>query len=133
MLAKLCYDHEDVAACRARLESHLDAWHRLPTGEVPELQDFEPVFFNRLVVELDHTFAQRTRPPDGRPADASTEVRVLAGSLVGDGRLTVDRTVRWCAERTVLGYRPGEEIAVRETDFQSLAKAFLTELETLVA
>ena len=132
MLAKFCYDHEDVAACRARLESHVAAWHRLPAGEVPELQAFEPVFFNRLVVELDHTFAQRTRPPDGRPADASTEVRVLAGSLVGDGRLSVDRTVRWCAERTVLGYRPGDEIAVREADFSALAKAFLTELETLV-
>ncbi|MEU2348159.1 hypothetical protein [Modestobacter sp. NPDC049651] len=132
MLSKTCYDQEDVAACRARLASHLEAWHRLPAGGVPELAEFEPVFFNRLVIELDHTFAQRTRPPAGRPADASVEVRVLAGSLVCDGRLAVDRTVRWCPERTVLRYRPGDEIAVREADFTALSKAFLTELETLV-
>ena len=132
MLAKQCYDHEDVAAIRGRLEGHLDAWGRLATSEVPELEAFEPVFFNRLVIELHASFVQHPPSPAGPPADARTEVRVLACSLLGDGRLCVGRDVRWCAERTVLGYRPGDEIAVREAGFRALTASYLAELETLV-
>jgi hypothetical protein len=133
MLAKRCYDHEDVDACRDRLESQLQAWDRLAASGAPELDEFEPVFFNLLVVGLDHAFAERLTPPEGCSTDALTEVRVLAASLTGDGLLTVDRTVHWRAETTVLGYRPGDRIAVRQDAFRALAKALLAELEVLVA
>ena len=83
MLAKHCYDHEDVAACRTQMDRHLQAWRELAVAGLPELAAFEPVFFNRLVIELAFCFLlQQLRARFGDTAPAMPALRAAVAELV---------------------------------------------------
>lgn len=134
MLCQSTYALDHIDGRRAAVDERIAAWHALAaTTDPAALHRFEPVFFNDLVVVLADWFGYRGLAGlDGDVADhevAVKEVRLLAGSLAHGSRVLADRRIRLDPGRSVLGYRVGEEIAVRAAGFRALAGAFFAELE----
>ena len=114
---------------RAAVDDRVAAFRRLAAGGDPGgVHEFEPVFFNDLLLVLDGWFPDHG--PGSTDGAAHAEVRLVAESLSQGSTLLADRHIRYDPGRSVLGYRVGEEIAVREAEFTALAKAFFAELES---
>ena len=120
MLARNTYDQEYIDACRARVEADLDV---IGAGADARI-------YNDLVMLLDYFFVHRTRNLEGKDGNPINEVRVLSNSLLeNDGVLAADKQIKLDPARSVLGYAPGDQIAVDEAGFRRLAAAFFGELE----
>ena len=138
MLGVKSYTQDHIDAARARVDaagSRYGAVARAakktkaaPLGKA--LAAFEPEFFNNMVLVLDSFFTHRLRGVEGKDGNPLNEVRILCASLVeNDGRLALDKTIKWKPEQSVLGYAAGDEIRVTEADFVRLAEAFFAEIE----
>jgi hypothetical protein len=125
-----------IAACREDIAAQLRAYRDL-VGAASKasgmslvridaaLAAFEPAFFGDLLVTLDARFA--TRP---RAAGASAEVALLAAALLHHGGvLARDAALPYDADESVLRLDIGERVALNADDLESLAAAFLAELE----
>ncbi|MFN7932335.1 MAG: hypothetical protein U0R19_03360 [Bryobacteraceae bacterium] len=81
------------------------------------LPRLEPAFVSNLVVVLEASFMHRLN-----------EVRILSASLMEqDGGMTADKSIKYKAEKSVLGIGVGEKI--RLTGFRRLMAALFAELE----
>jgi hypothetical protein len=130
MLAMSSYPPEYVEAARAAVEARVAAYRKV-AGDGPAFEEFEPVFFNDLVVVLENYFVHRLRAAEGKDGNPLNEVRLIATSLMsGDGRMVADKQIKLHPGSSVLGYAPGDAIAVRADGFARLTKAFFTELST---
>lgn len=90
------------------------------------LSAFEPAFFGNLLVALDARFASRAR---GR--GASAEVALLAAALLRHGGvLTRDAALPHDVDASVLRIDFGDRVVLNADDLETLAAAFLAELET---
>ncbi len=128
MLSVTKYPAEYVAAARARFASHVQAFDRLGQGDA--VAAFEPVFFDNLVLALDNTFTHRARALEGKDGNAMNEVRVLCSSLTEhDGVLTQIKAIKLDPDRSVLGLRDGDRIALTRDDFARLSEAFFEGIE----
>ncbi|MFG1925064.1 hypothetical protein [Cryptosporangium sp. NPDC048952] len=124
MLAMNKYPQEYVDACRREVDAQVQAFRALDGS--PAVREFEPVFFNNLVLRLEHHFVHRVR----RGGDTLNEVRVVAMSLLSNGGvMAADKAITLDPSTSVLKLRVGDPIAVREADFLALAKAFFADLE----
>ena len=132
MLGVSTYDQAYVDTCREAMRAQIAAYDGVAAaaGDGGARDAFEPLFFNNLVLVLDHLFMHRLRGREGKDGNPANEVRVLAASIMtGGARLTPDKTIRLTPETSVLGHAPGDEIALSQSDFVRLADAYLAEIE----
>src|SRR4051794_10317504 len=98
MLAVTRYSPEYVAQTRKAIGAQVAAYAELAkaaNGAGPALESFEHVFFNNMVLVLDHCFLHRARGPEGKDGNPMNEARVIANSLVeNDGRLLADTQIK---------------------------------------
>ncbi|WP_344649842.1 hypothetical protein [Cryptosporangium japonicum] len=122
------YPQEYVDACRREITAQVDAFRTL--GSAPTVHDFEPMFFNNLLLRLEHHFVHRTRTLEKKDGNPLNEVRVVAMSLLSNGGVMgTDKAIRLDPATSVLKLRVGDPIALREADFLALSAAFFADLE----
>ena len=125
MLAITTYPQEYVDQVRSRFAADVAAYNAGSPAAA-----FEPVFFNNLVIALDHHFCHRVRNREGKDGNALNEVRVIVNSLMeNDGLVKPDSAVKLKPETSVLGYAPGDRIALSADDFERISDGFLREIE----
>ena len=82
------------------------------------------------MLALDEYFVHRLRAVEGKDGNPLNEVRVLATSLMlHDGVVTVEKSIKWKPEASVLGLAPGDRIELDEKRFTKLAAAYFDEIE----
>lgn len=130
MLGMRNYTQDYVDAHRKRVDADLVAYRAATAAGGEALADFEPVFFNNMVLALEASFVHRLRVVEGKDGNPLNEVRALATSLLENGGvLAVEKSMRLKPETSVLGLQAGDQIAIDETSFVKLADAFFTEVE----
>ena len=103
MPSRITYDRGYVDAARSAFAERVRAFDVLPE-DTRGLTDFEPVYFNTLVVALDHYFGDPTDGPEDGPLN---EVRALSAAIMSNE-----------------SNRP-----ITSIEFSQLSKAFFDELE----
>jgi hypothetical protein len=133
MLSMSKYPQEYIDGCRKAIDAQLSAYRKLAAAgpRKAALDSFEPMFFNDLVIVLDHYFCHRARTIEGKDGNPLNEVRVIANSLMENGGvMTNDKTIPMKPEDSLSKYEAGDEIKLREKDFKLLANGIFAELES---
>lgn len=130
MLAMSTYPQAYIDGCRAQMQAQLAAYRALAAAAPgPALADFEPLFFNNLVLVLETCFMHRTRAVEKKDGNPLNEVRMLAASLLEhDGVLTADNTIKYNPAKAVLKLAIGDPIRLNEAGFTALADAYFADL-----
>lgn len=140
MLSINKYAQEYVDECRSKIARQISAYTDLVsvardvdrTNEArldSSTEAFEPLFFNHMVLALDHYFCHRSRTMERKDGNPLNEVRVLCNSLMNnDGIVTADKTIRLDPAKSLLKYQVGDRIKLNEADFSLLSKAFFADI-----
>jgi len=91
---------------------------------------FEQAFLTHAILALDHYFLHRMRGAEGKDGNALNEVRMLCDSIKHhDSVMSADQTIRYKADKAILGTEIGAPICVSADGFAELADAFFNEIE----
>ena len=137
MPSRTSYSLDEINSARFALAAQLTAYATM-AGEISgdgtddtaqaALDDFEPLFFNNLVLVLDRYFVHRLR--SGTGTDPLTEVDLIVDSLMHNNAvLRATGTVSYLPARSVVKLEVGDDIRLTAAEFDDLASAFFTELE----
>ena len=136
MLGRSSYDQDYIDTCRAKVAAQLSAYEALATAARngaqldAQIDAFEPLFFNNMVLVLDALFVHRLRTKEGKDGNPLNEVRALSESLTeNDGVLAVAKSIKHKRESSILHLEVGDQIALGASDFQRLAEAYFAEIE----
>jgi hypothetical protein len=125
------YSTAEINSARFALAEQLTAYTTL-TGEITgdtaqaALADFEPLFFNNLVLVLDRYFVHRLHPHAG--TDPLIEVAVIADSLLHHHAVLAAPAAYRPAD-SIVKLDVGDDIRLTAAEFESLSGAFFTALE----
>lgn len=124
MLSQKTFPKEYVEAARQRTEAHLSTLSGAGGDE-----DLQQQVLENVVLALELTFVHRMRGQEGKDGNPLNEVRMLADSLVTNGGvLAAESSIKYGADRAVLGVEIGERIILDVDGVQRLAAAFLDTL-----
>ncbi|MGE0487828.1 MAG: hypothetical protein AB7S38_01300 [Vulcanimicrobiota bacterium] len=135
MLCVNTYTQDYIDACRARIQTQLDAYGAVVNAAAGKdavegaLHTFEPHFFNNLVLVLEGCFVHRARAKEKKDGNPLNEVRMLSNSLMAGSFLEEDKSIKYKPDQSVLGYAVGDEIGLHRAEFERLAAAFFREIE----
>ena len=136
MLGRSNYDQDYIDKCRDKVAAQVAAYDALASAARngakldSQVDAFEPLFFNNMVLVLDALFVHRLRTKEGKDGNPLNEVRVLSESLMeNDGVLAGGKSIKLKPESSILHLEVGDEIAVDASGFQRLAEGFFAEME----
>jgi hypothetical protein len=139
MLSRNDYTQNYVDECRKKVALQLAAYkHMVNTAKKqydPELnsaiESFETNFFNNMVLVLDQYFVHRSRTIEMKDGNPLNEVRMLSESIMlHDNKLTKEtKAMLYDPAKSILKYTLGDEIKLKEEDFELLSEAFFNEIE----
>ena len=132
MLSVNTYTQDYIDACRGQVEAQLSAYKNLiaVTTDAGAIDTFAPLFFNTMVLALDHYFCHRSRTLELKDGNPLNEVRMLCTSIMENGgRMCTDKSIKLNPATSVLKHKPGDEIKLTEADFSRLYTAFFAEIE----
>jgi hypothetical protein len=139
MLGRKDYTKQEVQHGRDTIQRQLAAYRKLAKSIAAgagaqkaqlALEEFEPLFFNNMVLVLDRFYVHRLRVTAGKDGNPLNEVELIADSLMNnDGVLRGNNVVKYDPEKSVVKLKIGDKIRLIEKDFERLASAFSDELE----
>ena len=125
MLGRNSYAQSNIDRCRGKAAAQIAAFKAIG----PQL-GLEQLFLEALVLELDQFFVHRLRMMEGKDGNPLNEVRMLCNAIMlGDGVLGVDNTIKYKADKSVLGIAIGGPVRLDVKGFEALAAAFFSEIE----
>src|SRR3954464_7936118 len=139
MLGRKDYTQQELDSATSALNTQMAAYKKLAravdaSGDAKAkaaLEAFEPTFFNNMVLVLDRLFVHRIRNVTGKDNNPLNEVELLAESLMNnDGVLRGNNVLKYEAENSVVGLKVGDKIGVTAAEFETLANAFLADIES---
>ena len=135
MLGRKTYTHDEINNARFALAEQLTAYGTLvaeANGETAQaaLADFEPLFFNNLVLVLDRFFVHRVRKVTGTDCNPLNEVELIAESLLTNNAvLRGNAVIKYAPANTIVQLEIGDDIRLTAAEFDRLSTAFLAEIE----
>lgn len=133
MLGVRTYSKEYIDQCKAKVASDVGAYRQVASAassQTDAVAQFEPAFFNNMVLVLDSLFVHRLRTVEGKDGNALNEVRVICESIQENGGvLKADKSIKLTPEKSVLGLEPGKPIELNADGFEQLAEAYFGEIE----
>lgn len=117
----------------SRIDSDVAAYRNFAAaGTAPraEVEPLETAYFTNLVLFLDYLFVHRLAGTEGKDGNPLNEVRMSCNSILNSrplvqqygGRSTAvmvpEKTIKYSAEKSILGYQLGDEIRINEEQFE---------------
>ncbi len=141
MLGVKNYAKEDINACRAKVDSDINAFRSLVTsiqslpGDMNSQIDsalaaLAASCFGNLVLVLNEMFVHRLRTVEGKDGNPLNEVLVFSDSiLLNHGVMRADSAIKLKPEKSVLKHQVGDEIRLDEARFSAISDAYFAEIE----
>jgi hypothetical protein len=128
MLSVSTYPKSYIDDCCRKTGGQIAAFNKLKGGA--ELKAFAPLFFNHMLLALDHYFNHRARGQEKKDGNPLNEVRMLANSIMeNDAVLAADSTIKYDPGKAVLKLRVGDKIALDADAFQRISDAFFDDMK----
>jgi hypothetical protein len=135
MLGRKTYTKEELEHGRSVVTKQLAAFRKLAKTAGTEkgaaaLEEFEPPFFENMVLALDRPFVHRLRMSTGKDGNALNEVELICDSLINNnGVLRGNNVIKYVPQEAVVKLELGDQIRLTAKDFENLSTAFFEELE----
>jgi len=138
MLGRKDFTREEIDTTKASIGRQVAAYHRLAkavdgSGDpvaAASLDEFEPLFFNGLVLALDRPFVHRVRMVTGKDGTPLNELEMYVDALTTKGGILKQSTViKLDPATSVVRIGFGSRVELTAEQFEDLAKAVFAELE----